>query len=149
MLTTKVASNISNKMKKLFGDIGAKNGTEAPPSKNNSESIAWEYYVAFNLASMAEARKKAAIQECIKAGVLFDHTKNPAEPGTERSVFNGENITINLKVSQSTPIFDSGKLKGVLLRHRISSEVADKIYDECLKDRAPSHTFRPVPVVGD
>lgn len=149
MLQSKVVSAIAVRMRKMFSNIGHTNGTAMPETKNNRDPLAWEMYLSHDLASIAEARKKAAIQACINAGMMFDHKEHPEPMGTSRTVYSGEHMVITLRVNSAAPRFDSAKLKGVMLRHKISSQVADSVYKECLVDGSPAHIFRAMPITGD
>lgn len=151
MIPSKMLKTITDRTKKVFSNIGVSNGTAMPPSKNNRDAIAWELYQAQELSKLADTREKDARAACIKAGLMPDHTEEPYAPGTKMEIYSGDNVSITVEVNNiSSPRFDSTKLKGVLLRHRIGSELADKIYQECLKDGpAPSHKFKAIPKVGE
>jgi hypothetical protein len=65
-----------------FAAIGTTAATKMPPSKRNTEAVAWEYFVASLLARLAEGRRKRAHAAAVKAGVLFDHEKQPLPVGS-------------------------------------------------------------------
>jgi len=148
MLSSKVVVQYVAKVRKAFSDIGNRNATVMPVSKRNTDSLAWELYVATELASSAEARKKSAAQACIEAGLMFDHKEHPLPAGTEQTIYSGEIVQITVRVNNAAPRFNSAKLKAEMLRHKISSETADKIYQACLIDGTPAHVFRAAPIVS-
>ena len=76
------------------------NTTPTVASKDNNGGIAYDYRVAHRVAARAEDRKKRAVAEAVKAGVIFDHTKTPLEPGTtSHPVFLGDQVFITCTVS--------------------------------------------------
>lgn len=148
MLSNKVASSYLSRLRQAFDRIGTTNGTTVPPTKRNTDSLAWELYRATELERYAKQRKDAAAKACIDAGLMFDHKENPLPAGTEQTIYDGEIVQITVKVNNAAPRFNSSKLKAEMIRNKISSEIADKVYQACLVDGSPAHTFRAVPIVG-
>lgn len=147
MLTSKVASTYLDKVRKSFRDIGHKNGTATPPTQSNLDPVAWEVYLSTELERQAKIRRDNAIKHAIETGVMFDHKEKPLPPGTEQTIYNGEIVQVSVRVNNASNRFDHGKLKGVLLRHGVSADEVDSIYEECMVEGAASHSFRATPIV--
>jgi hypothetical protein len=55
---------------KAFNAIGRKNGSAPPEGKDNRLGVAYEFYIANHLRSMANARYDAAKDAALDAGVI-------------------------------------------------------------------------------
>jgi hypothetical protein len=95
------------------------------------DTCALTYHIAAQAKRTATADKDKATREAIKLGVLFDHERNPREPGTECVVYRGAAVTISLKVGQPGDALDvesfleslaaylkPGVIKRLVARHR-------------------------------
>lgn len=79
MPLTPAAANLKTAaIAEAFADIGH-DETGMPKSRNNRDPIGWEVLVSKQLKALCASREAKAIKEAIKAGVMFDHMKNPDE----------------------------------------------------------------------
>lgn len=144
MLTSTQAAVLNNKIAAQLKAIG---DALCPPSQNNTEGVAWDYYVAAKIEAYGKASKKAVVKLAIKQGVLFDHEKTPKEPGTDEDVYHGDVIAINLKVKEPSQTFDGKKFYAALVSQKLVSDSnmvdVDALYEECFKESRPAHTFTP------
>ena len=101
-------SEIIDNIHTAFDAIGHTASTmPTVPSTNNNGAAAFEYFAAHRLARRAEARKKRATTQAVEAGVIFDHTKTPLEPGTNaHPVFLGDQVFISCTVANITDKVD-------------------------------------------
>jgi hypothetical protein len=135
---------IMNKIKNGFDALGKKNGTAAPQSANNLESIAWDYHVASELSRMAEARKRSATAAAVKAGVLIDPATEPRDPGTNEILFSGEHVQVQVSVRSPTTSYNIDAISSSLVRQGVSTDVVtNAIIDGTRQNRAP-HTFKTI-----
>src|SRR5678815_5817041 len=87
MLTATDANLLRSKLDKAVLNIGKTNGTKLPAPKSNTEGVALQYWLWSHVAKQVEALRKSASREAIKVGVIFDHTKDPQDPGTEKLIY--------------------------------------------------------------
>ena len=107
-----------------FYNIGKKNGTAPPHSNSNLFSIAYEYFIADSLASIAAKRKDQAKKAALEAGLL----EGKFIPGTDERVFTCAELDIIAKISNPATRIDAATLRGKLIR-----EVGDKKAEEIIK----------------
>lgn len=134
---------LTNKINKRFADIGTTNGTAMPQSPSNNEHIAYELHIALALARLAEGRKKHAMKEAVKAGIIFDHEKEPKPAGTKETLFNGSVVQVDVSVKTPTSRFDHNKFIDDLLATFITlprEEVEALVFKHTYLNR-PAHTF--------
>jgi hypothetical protein len=135
---------IMNKIKNSFDALGRKNGTAFPASENNREHYAVEYHIASELAKYADARKKTAASEAVKAGVLIDPIKEPRNPGTNEVLFQGENVQVQLSVKNATTNYDIDAIRSSLVSQGVDTLVIDNAFiDGTRQNRAP-HSFKTI-----
>lgn len=108
-----------------FTAIGATGETKMPRSGSNTEPVAWEYHVASHLARLAESRKKKAHAAAVAQGLIFDHEKEPAPPGTSEVVYQGEVVEIALAVSNGADKLDVANFIAELREAGVSRKLLD------------------------
>lgn len=124
-----------------FDAIGVAEPTRQPRSRRNNEPIAWEFFVATQLARLADARKRQAHEAAVNAGVLPDHEKEPLPEGAERSVYAGEVVTIALAVGVPVRRLDVKSFVKDLEKAGVARKLLDKLVeDNMVAARAP-HKF--------
>jgi len=137
-----IAAQKTTAIHDAFAAIGAAGETAMPRSKGNREPVAWEYYVACELSSYAETRKKKAIKAAQLADVVFDPEKQPLVPGTSAIVYSGDVVEIKVEVGNPQTRLDMKPFvesleKAGLDRKKIDALVAK----HTIPNRAP-HKFR-------
>ena len=108
-----------------FDKLGTKKQTP-PPSKNNLAAIAWEFFISHTLQVRASARYKAATKEAVKAGVLFDHEKEPLEAGTKKEIYNRDSIVVSVEVRSPYEKVDVDKMISYLVGKGVNEEVLNE-----------------------
>lgn len=124
-----------------FAAIGTTTVTKMPPSKSNTEPLAWEYHVAGQLARIAEARKKKAVKAAVKAGIMFDPEKDPLVVGTDKLVYAGDVIEISVAVTTPASRLDSDALIDDLEQAGVARKLLDKLVAKHTHENRAPHKF--------
>ena len=106
--------HVIGNLAKSFNKIGTANGTARPQSDDNRFGLAFEYYIADRLASIAGKRKEQAKAACKSAGLLGD--EDTFKPGNTVQVYDNEHLTINAKTANPANRIDPTELQNVLIR---------------------------------
>lgn len=140
MLTSAQAAVLNNKLALQLKSIG---DMMCPPSTNNTESYAWDYYIANKIEAYGKKAKDVARKMAIKNGVMFDHEKEPREPGTEADVYNGDVIRISLTVKEPNKTFDHKAFLSCMeeILPPDKHAVLQTFYLGAFKTSRPAHTF--------
>lgn len=141
MLSAAQAAVLNNKIALQLKSVGEH---ECPPSKNNAESYAWDYYVAGKIESYGKAAKDDARKKAIKNGVMFDHEKTPHAPtdGEAVDVYSGDVIRISLSVKNGAKSVNSKKFLAAVIKALpdLKGDV-EAIYEGCEDTARGAHTF--------
>lgn len=142
-ITTTVANKITNAINVAFKKIGSTNGTLPPivAKPKNTEHFAWEYHVASQLQRVAEARKKEAFSECIKAGLFPDPEKEPSLPGSNHTVYAGDNVNITLTVKKGSARVDAKEFCDALLEAGVDPKIVAACRDVATQTTRAPHQF--------
>jgi hypothetical protein len=125
-----------------FANIGHAAGTLMPRSVNKaSEPLAWEYYLAKLLEKTAAARTKKAIKAAVTGGVLFDHSENPEPIGTNRVVYDGDVIRIDLEVGTPGTKLDVDALIPALVKAGLRLDKVNELINKHTVENAAPHKF--------
>lgn len=123
-----------------------------PKSTNNGEPYAWEYYLASKMEKFCKAKKAAAVKASVKAGVLFDHGKEPMEPGTDQDAYSGSVVRINVLVRKPACSLDgAGFLQALENSASFTDEQMDIITQlaaDNTKEARPAHVFTASLITG-
>jgi len=131
-----------------FAAIGGTGDTRMPRAKGNSEPIAWEYHVASHLLRLADARKKKAQAAAVKAGVIFDHEKQPLCVGTNALVYAGEVVEIVVSVTTAATRLDTAGLFDAFEKAGLKRALIDRLVAKFTSDNRPPHKFVSTLVTG-
>lgn len=140
MLSSVEAAKLINAINVAFDKIGKVNGTAMPKSDNNLDSTAYDLFIADHLARRAKSRKDEAHKNAVNAGVLFDHTKEPREPGNY-ALFSGDIVAFTCNVKSPASFLDAKTLRTLLIKQGMPAELVDKLIAQATSKRAPAHTF--------
>lgn len=125
-----------------FTDIGHAAGTLMPRSVNKaSEPLAWEFFAAKLLEKIAAARTKRAIKEAVKGGVMFDHSQHPEPIGTNRVVYDGDVIRIDLEVGTPGTRLDVDALIPALVKAGLRLDRVNELINKHTTENAAPHKF--------
>lgn len=124
-----------------FADIGTKTNT-CPPSTRNTEAVAWEFFVAAHLQSIANGRLREARTSAVRAGVIFDHDKHPRTPQDTGVLYRGDNVVVTLTVKQSTITTDVDELCAYLIDKGVDVKLIHDASEHAKKERRAAHEFR-------
>lgn len=138
MLTSAQAAVLNNKLALQLKSIG---DMMCPPSTNNTESYAWDYYIANKIEAYGKKAKDVARKMAIKNGVMFDHEKEPREPGTEADVYSGDVIRISVSVKNPASKLDGEGFYGALKRLGIVNDEIEELYQLYHKETRAAHSF--------
>ena len=142
MLTPAQAATINYSIMQQLNAIGEK---LCPPSKNNTEGAAWNYYVASIIEKAGKAHRDKARKEAIKQGVMFDHEKEPKEPGDANTAYDGDVVRINYVVRNPSTTVDGAQLyEAIMAVGLIDKEdmaTFKKLYADAHKTSRPAHVF--------
>lgn len=142
MFDLKRANAMIAALNTAFAEIGNVGATVMPKARKNLEPIAWELYVATHLLRIAEARKKKAAERAIRAGVIFDHEKEPLEEGTNSLIYAGELVEIAVQVGTPQTRVDPVGLGAAMEKSGISAKVVARLVAaNTVATRAP-HKFQ-------
>jgi hypothetical protein len=124
-----------------FAAIGTGTLTKMPPSKSNTEPLAWEYHVAGHLLRIAEARKKLAIKAAVKAGIMFDPEKQPLAVGTTALVYAGDVVEISVAVTTPQSRLDAPALLEDIEKAGVPRKVLDRLVAKHTTENRAPHKF--------
>lgn len=123
-------------------------GAEPPiKSADNKMPTAWEYFVAHHLQGYAKGRLDQAKAECIKAGVLFDHLRNPEPAKTEKVLYTSNLITVTLTVKAPGARYDIDEMIRFLAGKGIDLALLLEAKEHARYETKPAHEFRPLLVL--
>jgi beta-phosphoglucomutase-like phosphatase (HAD superfamily) len=149
MLSSSDKNKLVDKVNTAFTNIGKSNGTKMPPSTSNTDSYAYDYWVAQQLASLANKRKEQAEKAAVKAGVLLDKEKNPQPEGNKQVVYHGDNVAISLAVSNAAERVNVDKFIEALAEAGISDHVVMAAKDKATSKSRPAHVFTTYLLTND
>ena len=142
-------NKLVDKVNTAFANIGKANGTKMPPSTNNSDSYAYDLWVAHQLVALANKRKELAEKACIKAGIMLDKEKDPRPEGTKEVLFNGDNVAISLAVSNAATRVDVNKVVSYLIEKGVSIGIIDCAIANASSKSRPAHVFSTYLLTND
>lgn len=141
MLDSSTANLLTNKINKAFDNIGKTNGTSMPTSARNMDALAYELHVAMHLARMAEGRKTQAMKLATTNGIIPDYKKEPRNPGTNETVYNGDVVNVQLSVRVGRAILDGDGFINALLDRGVDSQLVGELAAKFTKISSPAHMF--------
>ena len=142
-------NKLVDKVNTAFANIGKANGTKMPPSTNNSDSYAYDLWVAHQLVALANKRKELAEKACIKAGIMLDKEKDPRPEGTKEVLFNGDNVAISLAVSNAAMRINNEKLLAYLAENGVPGDVLEEAIAHASSKSRPAHVFSTYLLTND
>ena len=141
MLTATDANLLRSKLDKAVLNIGKTNGTKLPAPKSNTEGVALQYWLWSHVAKQVEALRKSASREAIKVGVIFDHTKDPQDPGTEKLIYRSDSVFVTLRVANPSTRVDNDTLIRELRKAGVKQTVLDNAIIAATKTNNAPHYF--------
>lgn len=146
MLTTTEANLLKSNVDKSLLDMEK----FLPTAKSNVGEVALRYWL-YNWAERQLASRLRSIdKEAILTGLIFDHKKHPLPAGTDRPLYQDENVAIRVEVKQPGKRIDVPMLRHLLLTGKhISATVLDELIAEATIENAPAHQFKSTLVEGE
>ena len=141
MLNVLKANAKTGAINDAFAAIGRTDPTDMPRSKLNTEPAAWEYHVASHLLRLAEARKKKAHAAAVKAGVIFDHEKEPMPVGTNTLTYAGNVVEISVAVTTPSTRLDAAAFVDDLAAAGVKRALLERLTGEHTKESRAPHKF--------
>jgi hypothetical protein len=136
------AMNKTQALTDAFTAIGHAAGTLMPRSINKTtEPLAWEVFAAKLLEKTAAARTKKAVKAAVTGGVLFDHSAHPEPIGTNRVVYDGDVIRIDLEVGTPGTRLDVDALIPALVKAGLRLDRVNELINRHTVENAAPHKF--------
>lgn len=131
-------------IQKAFQKIGKSNGHAPPdpPPASNTFPIAYEFFVADNLRSLANKRYEAAKEAAQKAGVLGDEAEY--QEGSTITTFNSDLFDVAAKKARGSRTLDKTELSNYLNRKGWKQAEIDELLVKGSKPRKGAVTFEVV-----
>lgn len=148
-LTNRTRVQLVDKINTCFTNIGITNGAKMPKSGDNREPLAWDMWLGYHLARLADKRKSIAEEAAVKAGLIFDKKTHPRPSGTKEVLFNGDLVSIAVEVRKSSTRVDVDKLLAFLVSKKVSAKLLDEAILQATYENRPPHIFDPVLIVDD
>lgn len=139
-LTTARSSAIADGMRELLRNIGT--NIRIPKGKGNKCAIAWNLYRTYILQSYATAMYNDAKKDALKAGVLFDHEKNPMEPGTKARIYDDTIVCVDVEVRSPYEQIDAKKMAAFLSGRGVPQADLDAALKFASSMTKAPHVFR-------
>ena len=149
MLSSSERNKLTDAVNTKFADIGKKNGTRMPASTSNTDSYAYDLWVAQQLVALANKRKEHAEKAAIKAGVLLDKEKNPQPEGSKQVVYSGDNVAISLAVSNAATRVNVDKLLERLIFAGVNPDIIEDAVANASSKSRPAHVFSTYLLTND
>ena len=83
-------------------------------------------------------------KEAIKAGVIFDHRKEPLTAGVEKQCYSSDVVNVNVKTSNPGTRLDKDMLVEVLLKKGVKKELLEACIEQATVETNPPHRFSAV-----
>lgn len=131
-----ILAAIKIKAASAFDKIGKQNGTAPPQSKDNRFSVAYEFFIASTLASIANKRKEVAKAEAERMGILGEAYTE----GSTKQVYSSEEFDIVAKTASAAARLDKAKLMTELIKE-VGESKAIKIVAKATTTNKPATSF--------
>jgi hypothetical protein len=141
MLTSTEANRLTSAIDKMLMNVGKTNGTKLPASKSNTGDIALQYWLATVVSRFANNLMKKATKDAIKAGVIFDHKRDPLGPNIHRQLYNSDVVTISIETRNEGTRVDTETLRKELTKRGVKDGVLDAAWAAAIKKSAAPHFF--------
>ena len=143
-MTARLKNKLVDTINTTFSAIGVSPNTRPPKiPKSNTAPSAWELFIANHLYTMASARRKKAREQAILTGVLFDHEKEPREPGTDEIVYEDEHVVVFLTVNNPSTRINPDMLLTYLV-DKVDASVLEAATKYATFQTRPAHEFKTV-----
>lgn len=129
-------ADLTIKIATAFANIGTKNGTATPQNNDNRFAVAYEFFVAKKLKSLADAREKEAKAAAYDAGLLDGKFR----PTTTEVVYKSDGLSIIAKTANPAERIDKAVLRGKLVRE-LGEAKADEIIKFATKESKAATSF--------
>jgi hypothetical protein len=137
------AADIWSKLDTQFAKVGAEVPSFDKP--DNHTPLLWDYLKFHRLRKWSEDYLKAAKDNCLQEGLIFDHKAPDFEgymPGNY-TIHQGV-IGIDLLVKNpGKPSVDRDKLISALRKTKLSTKQISDVLEECSKERGSAYEFTP------
>jgi hypothetical protein len=143
-MTARLKNKLVDTINTTFSAIGVSPNTRPPKiPKSNTAPSAWELFIANHLYTMASARRKKAREQAILTGVLFDHEKEPREPGTDEIVYEDEHVVVTLTVNNPATRINSEMLL-TYLEGKVDASILKAATNYATFQTRPAYEFRAI-----
>ncbi len=143
------AIKLRSNIQRVLQSIGNTNGTKLPTTKSNTGEAALQLWLWRFVSRMVNGMEQEATKAALRAGVLFDHKKEPLPEGTLKQVYTSDVVDITVMVKRASLSLDQDMLKANLRKLKLTPEQIDAAFDASMKYRAAPHEFSVVLVETD
>lgn len=127
---------------KTFNNIGKKNGSAPPESGSNTFPVAFEFFVADNLRSIANKRYDVAKAAALAVGVLGD--PETYVEGTITNIYEADLFDIAAKKASGTTMLDKTQLANNLAKKGWKADEIQELVDDSSKPRKGATTYEMI-----
>lgn len=130
-----VKLHINNSLSKLGTTKDAKSSPPEGASSDNRFPIAWEYFVADLLCSLATKRKDVAKKAAVEAGILVK-----PDPGETVTIYNSGGLQLIAKTKQASITLDRAALSAELIKE-LGADKTQRILKKAEKHNTAATTY--------
>lgn len=134
---------VTNAIQKRLEGLGKTNGTAMPASSLNTESYAFQLYVAMTVKSFGDKLYKCAKEEAKQAGVITFEGRTPGDPPT--IVFDGEHVAVTCQLRNPAKRIDHVKLKTLMRKSGMSEEQVSALMEAATVTNKPAEVVDVIP----
>lgn len=105
------------------------------------DKLAFEYWAASEISSLAEKRRDEAKKAAVTGGVIPDFKANPLDVGTRSTLYISELLTIAVDVTQQAPRLDGLALVADLVKAGVKPGLLKRLVKRHTKTFAGAHVI--------
>lgn len=148
-LSSRLKNRLMDAINMSFANIGNQKPTLPPRSSENTASIAWDLFVSNHLLALAKKRKDVAHGNAVRAGIIFDHIRQPRTPGDSGMIYTGDQVGVYLVVRSPGKRVNVDKYEAYLLHTGVSQETLDVARMHATEESKPAHEFKVSLITDD
>ena len=149
-LSSRLKNRLMDAINMSFANIGNQKPTLPPRSSENTASIAWDLFVSNHLLALAKKRKDVAHSNAVRAGIIFDHIRQPRTPDDSGMIYTGDQVGVYLVVRNPGKRVNVDKLRDMLIHTwKIDESVIDTAIHNATEESKPAHEFKVSLITDD
>lgn len=148
-LSSRLKNRLMDNINMSFAQIGNQKPTLPPRSSENTASIAWDLFVSAHLLALAKKRKDVAHGNAVRAGIIFDHIRQPRTPDDNGMIYTGDQVGVYLVVRSPGIRVNAHKMCEELLRFGVDQELIEMARMNATEESKPAHEFKVSLITDD